>query len=168
MLISCRGAITVSGTIDAGGGGGQGGFALLGGRFPALGGGAGGYVLLQAKAIEITGRLFANGGGGGAGLGTDINAPVVNGADGLRSATMAAPGSAGTNGAGFGGKGGVATTSPTKGGKSTATPAEDASPGGGGGSVGFLQVYTPTGIQPMISTATASPALDQYDTLKSR
>jgi len=167
-LISCRGNIAISGTIDAGGGGGTGGRALLGGDLPAWGGGAGGYVVIQAKLIDATGRLFANGGGGGTGIGTDINMLGADGADGLRSATMYAPGANGINGGGNGGRGGVGMTLPTLGGKSTATPTSSASPGGGGGSVGFLQVFTPMGIEPDLSTATASPKLQHFSTLKTR
>lgn len=166
-LVSCKGSISISGVIDAGGGGGTGGRELFGADTPAWGGGAGGYVVLQAKRIEVTGQVFANGGGGGTGMAADL-LPGADGADGLRSATMPAPGSSGKNGGGNGGRGGVGIMQPTAGGKSTAIPTSDASPGGGGGSVGFLQTYTPDGIEPMLSGATASPRFRPNITLKTR
>jgi hypothetical protein len=153
MLVSCAGAITITGTIDAGGGGGSGGLSLFGGAVPAFGGGAGGYIVLQAKSIAVRGFVFANGGGGGTGTQADLTAGA-NGSDGLRSATDAAPGHPGINGGGRGGTGGVGTKLPTAGGKATMT---GGSAGGGGASVGFLQTYTPEGIEATLTPVAVSP-----------
>jgi len=69
-LIACRGTVSVSGLIDAGGGGGLGGRpgTFSGSFFAGAGGGSGGNVVLQGLSIRVTGQVFANGGGGGAGL----------------------------------------------------------------------------------------------------
>jgi hypothetical protein len=163
-LISCRGQVTVSGTINAGGGGGSGGQSAIGLCAPAFAGGAGGYVVLQGKYVAVTGGVFANGGGGGAGCRANL-AAGTNGLNGLASDTMAATGGTPENGEGMGGDGGVGTRSPTVGGRPTTTPA---TAGGGGGSVGFLQVYTPSDSEPMLSSAKASPSFQPNGTIKTR
>jgi hypothetical protein len=68
-LIACRGRISVTGTIDAGGGGGSGGKSgVFAGEFWAgAGAGSGGNVVFQGLSVSVTGQMFANGGGGGAG-----------------------------------------------------------------------------------------------------
>ncbi len=155
-LISCRGDVTVEGTIDAGGGGGRSGFVV---PFPgcavgATGGGSGGNVVIQALSINVTGGVFANGGGGGSGRPTDNNTGS-NGFDGTRDVLGASGGLPQGPGAGAGGIGGTGTAGPTDGKQST-DPA--ASGGGGGGSVGFLQTYTPEGVTPILTPAASSPS----------
>lgn len=163
-LIACRGAVSVTGTVRAGGGGGSGGPTAIGICGPGFGGGAGGYIVLQGKKVVVTGGVFANGGGGGAGCRANL-AFGTNGLDGLASDTMAAPGGTPENGEGHGGDGGVGSRPPTVGGKPTTNPG---TAGGGGGSVGFVQVYTPSGEEPMLSSATASPAFQPNGTIKTR
>jgi hypothetical protein len=152
-LITCRGTLTVDGLIDAGGGGGRGGF--VGGVVPHAGngGGSGGNVVLQGINVIVTGQLYANGGGGGSGKpGTAATGNA--GADGTRSLSPA-PGGVPVEQEGAGGDGGVGGRLPGSGKK----PGAAGSAGGGGGSAGFLQVYTPAGVTPMIIPAAVSPSL---------
>lgn len=157
-LISCRGRVQVAGTIDAGGGGGAGGRDLIGGAGISLlsggGGGAGGYVVLQGLAVTATGSFFANGGGGGGG--NTVNDAQGNpGADGTRSTTTGASGGAinGT-GSGAGGPGAVGTGAAGRG------LVGSSSPGGGGGSTGRFQTYTPLGVNPTLTPAAISPRFE--------
>lgn len=152
-LIACRGTVTVDGVITAGGGGAQSGQVLLGTLIGGGGGGAGGYVVIQGLGVEIRGGLYANGGGGGAGKPSNLSVGS-NGLDGTSSLTSAAGGT-GQSGAGSGGAGATGTTTPRPGARSTLS---GATPGGGGGSVGFLQTYTPAGIAPVLTPSEASPA----------
>lgn len=154
-LIACRGTVSVKGTIQAGGGGGGGGKSGLtaGAVFGGAGGGAGGNVVLQGLSITVTGRVFANGGGGGAGWLTGN--PTGNfGTDGLASATQSAPGGDSFAGTGAGGTGGIQGVAPGVG-LSPSVPG--ATPGGGGGSIGFFQTYTPSRITPTLTPSAASP-----------
>lgn len=154
-LISCRGTVSILGIVDANGGGGAGGHTDLAGTGvnAAAGGGTGGYVVLQGRAITITGELYANGGGGGGGFSTGGGTFGSVGADGQRSTATPADGGIGVNGAGAGGAGGIANIAPGVGKKSSTAGA-----GAGGGSVGFLQTYTPPGVQPLITPSAASPS----------
>ncbi|HSS01235.1 MAG TPA: hypothetical protein VLM79_29455, partial [Kofleriaceae bacterium] len=88
-LIACRGPLSVSGTIDAGGGGGQGGRpgVTAGQMWSGAGGGSGGYVALQGLSITVTGLLYSNGGGGGAGWVLQRTQTGQSGEDGTRSTT---------------------------------------------------------------------------------
>jgi hypothetical protein len=155
-LVSCRGTVSVSGLIDAGGGGGEGNFKDVLPDAPTRqsgGGGSGGTVVLQGMSIDATGQFYANGGGGG-GIKFSTCVPSCQfggrGADGLRSTGAAAGGS----GTGVGGRGGSGTTTPTNG-QAVSAGSEDGS--GGGGSAGFFVSYTPNGITPVISPLAASP-----------
>jgi hypothetical protein len=163
-LIACRGAVRVSGTISSGGGGGLNGFSLLGAPITGFGGGAGGYIVLQGILVEVAGGVFANGGGGGGGMQANTS-PGQAGHDGSLSATNAAQGGYPQNGEGRGGTGGVGSTLPGGGGARTVSPA---SPGGGGGGVGFLQIYTPAGVEPVTTSSTTSPAFQPNATIKTR
>jgi hypothetical protein len=149
-LVACRGTLSVGGTIDAGGGGGVGigQFSVIG----AAGGGSGGNVVLQGLQVSLTGQLYANGGGGGGG-----NASGVTGQKGQRSTSAASGGSSGmTDG---GGNGGAVAKAPTNG---------NATNGAGGGSVGFLQTYTPAGVTPTLTPTVVSPALQPNLTVPTR
>lgn len=150
-LVSCRGAVRIGGLIDAGGGGGHPSFLASGG----FGGGAGGYVVVQARDVAVSGQLFANGGGGGAGQ-EDVGVTGQPGQDGSLSATDGAHGGPRNSGGGAGGKGGFAETPPTAGETRVVSPG---TPGGGGGSVGFFQIYTPSGRPPSVDGAVCSPPL---------
>ncbi len=145
VLVSCRGTVTIDGTVDLGGGGGRGGFLdtntnlAVGGS----GGGAGGYLVIQAWQVLISGRVFANGGGGGAGY--TGSSSGENGGDGSQSAVAGGAGGTGTGQGGAGAAAGAGAASGTHAG------------GGGGGGMGFLQTYTPMNVTPTITPAESSP-----------
>lgn len=161
-LVACRGVVDISGTINAGGGGGTGGT----GTFLRMGhgGGAGGYIVLQGMNVLVTGEIFANGAGGGAGAQPGGTSGLA-GSDGSLSDTVRASGGAPQAGEGAGGTGGIEGATPSIGRKNTATGTY---PGGGGGSVGFLQTYTPDGIDPTLTPAHVSPAFRPNGTAQTR
>lgn len=163
-LIACRGSVSVKGAIAGGGGGGGGGKSGLtsGVTFGGAGGGAGGNVALQGLSITVTGQVFANGGGGGAGWLTG-NPTGDFGTDGLPSATTAAPGGTSFAGTGAGGAGGLQGIPP---GDGLPPSASGATPGGGGGSIGFFQTYTPSGILPTLTPSAASPTFSPNKEIK--
>ena len=165
MLISCRGTVKVSGVISLGGGGAHSGFL---GPFcwPGTGGGAGGNLLVEGMNVEITGSLYANGGGGGAGCAMNTQmASDEDGEDAQLSDTAAAAGGSPPAGAGAGGVGGIATSLPGDGRRDTVSTAN---PGGGGGSVGWLQAGTPAAITPKLTPAHTSPPLQPKVTVDLR
>jgi len=167
-MISCRDTVSILGMIDAGGGGGRGGAAFLFEVDTATGGGAGGNVVLQGMMVKVTGQVFANGGGGGAGCQQNSgNAPEAHpGADGTRSDAEPAQGGAPTNqGEGAGGAGGLGTSLPGLGKRPTAG---NAGAGAGGGSTGFFQAYMPASVTPMLMPAAASPAFQTNRTIPTR
>jgi hypothetical protein len=161
LLIACRGTVTVAstGTVDAGGGGGPGGgdhYTDVGtvAQGGAPGGGSGGFVVFEGVHVEISGKLYANGGGGGAGCSGD-NCRGLPGSDGLRS-TSGAPGGDPPGNTCGGGIGGSVSSTPGVGERTFATAS--AGSGGGGGSMGRFLVFTPNGQPPMLSPAQASPS----------
>ena len=162
MLISCAGAVRVTGQVVAGGGGGLGAVHLTG-PVGGAGGGAGGYIVVQGAAIEITGGVFANGGGGGAGAVAGPGSTTQYGANGNGSTSQASGGTP-QAGAGSGGLGG-ALTGPGPGGAPTIN---GDTPGGGGGSVGFIQTYTPAGVAPNIGSAHVSPGFQPNANIPTR
>lgn len=158
LLIACRGTVHITGTVDAGGGGGTGG----GDHYPgsstvaqggAPGGGSGGFVVLQGVHVEVSGMLYANGGGGGAGCSGD-NCRGLPGSDGLRS-TSGAPGGDPAGNVCGGGIGGSVSNTPGSG-EQTFSPTSAGS-GGGGGSMGRFLIFTPSNQPPTVSPAQASP-----------
>ncbi len=161
-LISCRGSVTVTGTIDAGGGGGGGGrdtdlssaTQLAGGA----GGGAGGYVVLQGITVDVSiGGVYVNGGAGGGGC--SLNGCVgTPGSDATPWGT--ASGGAAKDEGGTGGNGGTRQV-PTKG------LASYYSPGGGGAAAGRVQAFVPTTGTVHIS-AEMSPAFEPNRTIQTR
>src|SRR5690606_35455938 len=120
----------------------------------APGGGSGGYVVFQGVHVAITGKLYANGGGGGAGCSAD-NCRGLPGADGQRS-TSGAPGGDSPGNSCGGGVGGGASNAPGAGERTFA--AASAGAGGGGGSIGRFEVFTPSGNAPMLTPSQASPS----------
>lgn len=164
-LIACRGEVSVSGTLTSGGGGGVGGalfFSIPAGGF---GGGAGGYFVLQGISITVTGDVYANGGGGGAGM-QNNNAQGAFGKDGrVSSELVGAQGGTEANGSGRGGAGGCFNLGPQFGGHLTITGATS---GGGGGSMGFLQSYTPANVMPTLTPVNASPMFRPNGTVPTR
>jgi hypothetical protein len=160
-LISCRGKVTIEGIIDANGGGGTSGYTdPIGGTYSqARGGGSGGNVIIQGMAIDISGKMFANGGGGGGGGGT-LNAQ--DGSPGTRSTAGGGVGGAGDDGAqgGRGASGLAGATSGTKG---------SGGGGGGGGGTGWFLTYTPAGVTPNVAFIPApefSPPLEPNHTIQ--
>ncbi len=155
MLVSCRGTVSVSGTINVGGGGGSSGYLFA--CTPGYGGGAGGNVLIQGLDINITGALYANGGGGGAGCVPNTQQTgEQDGEDGPLSDTTPAKGGLAVTGAGSGGKGGIGTSLP---GDGRSAQVNVGHPGAGGGSVGWLQTLTPAGVTPTLTPSHVSPPL---------
>ncbi len=144
--LAARGAITVTGHINAGGGGGEGGDKQQGG---GGGGGSGGIISFHAPTVTFgpNAVIGANGGGGGAG-GTDDESGH-SGDDGPLAATSARGGDSGSDRAGGdGGALSAASGSPGTGGGNGG--------GGGGGSVGYVMVragsFNPGGVvSPSIS-----------------
>jgi hypothetical protein len=163
-LISCRGTVSVTGTIDANGGGGSGGALFFSTPTGGSAGGSGGNVVLQGANVSITGNLFANGGAGGAGKPTNA-AGGAAGQDGQRAVAPAARGGLPGMGNGAGGNGGAQALPPTTGKRLFDA---GAGAGGGGGSVGFLQTYTPQAVQPTLTPALASPDLRPNGTVSTR
>lgn len=155
LLIACRGNVSITGQIDANGGGGRGNHDIIGGagfqnsKAPS-GAGSGGYVVVQGLTVTISGGVFANGGGGGGGSNTDDGSgPIGN--KGLRTtgATTGGVGNLST-----GGNGGVLAGPGQNG---TGATAGGGFGGGGGGGVGVIHAYTPTGVIPVTTGATFSP-----------
>jgi hypothetical protein len=113
-------------------------------------------VVIQGLNVLITGELYANGGGGGAG-----GLPGYEGAEGTRS-VVGAPGGAGQIGTdGNGGIGGTALAP----GNGKAPSQTGRYPGAGGGSAGFLLVYTPEGVAPQLTPQGVSPPFETAGTL---
>jgi hypothetical protein len=127
-------SIAISSTINASGMGGEGAGASLGAG--GGGGGSGGMIVLDAPTVNISGSVFANGGGGGEG------ADVAGGHDGAdpTSASSAARGGNGGNiGGGGGGDGSVGTTLDGDPGGDSVFGTQGG--GAGGGGAGFIRIY---------------------------
>ena len=158
LLVSCRGNVVVSGTLDLGGGGANPGFdQIIGAQLSLIGGGGGGtggYGVIQGLGVQVTGSVFANGGGGGGGGASDTSGTV--GGDGPRSASSASGGNGAVVGGSSGGSGGIGGRQ--GGGPGVGNPpVSQGSPGGGGGAMGRFQSYTPTGVTPTLTPASSSP-----------
>ncbi len=164
-LIACRGTVTVSGVIDAGGGGATGGRDQIAGLqvsfVSAAGGGSGGQVLMQGLQVIVTNtaQTYANGGGGGGGTATN-DTTGGSGTDGLRSTSCAS--------------GGVGAAAPSGGsGACQGTAAQNGGGGngssnGGGGGLGYFWVYAPAGVTPTITPGSSSPTIDPRRTAMTR
>lgn len=151
----------MKGTLEACGGGGDGAYiSLL--PIPPHGGGAGGNIVIQGRTVSVTGQVFSNGGGGGGGwLNTAPGAPGEDGS--LSDVTPARGGS--IVGLGIGGQGGYTAQPPTNG---THPTVGSSAPGAGGGSVGFLQIYTPMGTTPTVTPSHVSPAFQPNGVVETR
>lgn len=154
--ITCRGTTSITGLIDAGGGGGHRGDTVsnFGG-----GGGSGGFVALQGLNVSVTGRIYSNGGCGGDGKATN---PAItrDGCDGIRSSAYT--GNTLSHDGGIGGRAGVATLAPERG-SGSATRA-----GGGGGSMGAIVAFVPSGVTPTLAATEASPPFDPSRSVQTR
>jgi len=139
-------SITISGKVNAGGGGGhKGGSPDIFGEHTGAGGGggSGGAVIMEAPQVTVDGVVAANG-GGGAGAGSVLAGPGGKGGDG--QATLSA--ASGGKGAvpivsGDGGKGSSQLTIDGGGGDSGLSGLYFS--GGGGGAAGRICVRTKTG-----------------------
>ncbi|MCW5804058.1 MAG: hypothetical protein KIT31_16920 [Deltaproteobacteria bacterium] len=178
MLVACRGKVTIGGTVDASGGGAApasvsskvvNGISSFVGS-PGFGGGSGGNIVIQGLQIDLHGRLFATGGGGGSGNENPFNMSAgTPGRDGgpdgggAGGSTVRSNGGGGT-GAGVGVTGAGALPSPGQ----AQTGGGSTTPGGGGGSVGFVQTYTPEGVTPTRAPTAQSPMLQPNLVVKTR
>ncbi len=167
MLVSCHGSVSVDGTLNAGGGGGGPGVIPTGLPLPFFprGGGAGGNIVIQGRNVAITGQVFANGGGGGEGWQPTQGVAGAQGGDGSMSDVAGASGGNALGGAGIGGNGGWKGL-PAGAGKRGSV--SGGGPGAGGGSVGFLQVYTPMGTDPVLTPSQVSPAFQPNGVVETR
>lgn len=129
--------VQIAGTINAYGGGGQGGVA----NFQAAGGGgggSGGIIAIDAARIEVktSAVLRAHGGGGGGGsAGSQTGGP---GDPATRTDGQSALGGGGMGGANNGSGGFGSSDSSKAGGKGGDTLAAGAGAGGGGGAAGAI------------------------------
>ena len=136
--LTALGSIMITGTIDAGGAGGDAGAQTVIDAGGGGGGGAGGGILLEAPSVVMLGSgiLAANGGGGGGGGGAfNTNTPAP-GANGGLSTTVPPQGGAGGEELNSGGSGGGAVSPglPDVGNDGTTNG------GGGGGGIGVIVV----------------------------
>jgi hypothetical protein len=146
-------SITITGKVNASGAGGGKGSAGTFSSGGGGGGGSGGLIGLEAPSVTVTspGTLFANGGGGASGNGSNANDAGASGADPSAAATAAA-GASGTNGGGAGGNGSVGATAASAGRNGSNQP--EAAGGGGGGGAGVIRVF---GVPPASVTGAISP-----------
>ena len=132
--------ITIDGTVNASGAGGDAGIAGGG----AGGGGSGGMIVLEAPTVNVPGKCFANGGGGGGGAsglvpgraGGESAAPASKPAGGMGGTTNGG----GFGGAGTGGNGGDGAYQPAGSLPGTTGGGNGAAQGAGGGAGGGLGV----------------------------
>ncbi len=134
--LTAQGQITIAGTLNAGGSGGDPGVMNDNGG-GAGGGGSGGMIGLEATMISIPdGAVIACNGGGG-GEGGDDN-PAGRGIDGTPTATRALGGSMNNDGGGNGGLGSGGAI--LIGGQAGNDNGDGGGGGGGGGAAGFITV----------------------------
>lgn len=148
VFIVAGNKITISGSVNASGGGASGSPANKGG---GGGAGAGGMIVMFAPAITALGAtIFANGGGGGAGSpGTNVG---DTGAAATDPTAIMAQGAGGTAGAGTGGAGSVSSSQP---GNGTGGSGGHGG-GGGGGSTGFIAANVTLAGGPTVSPLASS------------
>ncbi|MFN0247043.1 MAG: hypothetical protein ACKV2T_09045 [Kofleriaceae bacterium] len=152
LQLSARGRITIAGDVSVSGGGG--GDGLLGPPGGASdwggggGGGSGGTLLVEAPEVNIqsTAWLTANGGGGGADVGTRSSPASLDG-----TPAQGTPGLPGWDM--FGGNGCAGTIAATRG---VTDPARDGV--GGGGGCGAIRLLTASGELPAGNTSPVASA----------
>ena len=153
VQLYARTMITVgdNGSINAGGGGGRGGFACTApSNFLAgSGGGSGGAIFLQAPIVTNQGTIAANGGAGGSGGGNGGSG--VDGEDGRISVSSAQGGGQSGMLSGRGGNGGTGGQDPQNG----SNTSDRGNGGGGGGAVGWLVVFYKTTWNPGMTSPDA-------------
>ena len=131
-------SITVTGSINASGEGGQGGIHPSPGG--GGGGGAGGLIGLDSPMVTVIGNVYSNGGGGGEGCGNTSN----DGSTGNDPTVTGAPASGNTASGGAGAAGGVGAMA--NGGAGSNPDAGGSTGGGGGGAVGVIELDRATAI----------------------
>jgi hypothetical protein len=138
IQLTSKTMLSISGSIFAGGAGGFGG--PQDSRAGGSGGGSGGFIGLQAPIIEIddAALIVANGGGGGEG--TSSARTGVSGQDSRHTLAQASGGDGNTEFGTGGGKGGADTTLAGE----SVTDSLVSGAGGGGGSVGFVLLWSPS------------------------
>lgn len=132
VLLLAGTSITITGFVNASGGGGSAGKSGKGG---GGGGGSGGMIAMSSQAVNVSGQLVANGGGGGGG--GDGGQAGANGHDPI--ATMPAAAAGGGSGAG-GATAGAAGA--TQGNTAGNTPDSQSGAGGGGGGLGQIRILS--------------------------
>ncbi len=150
--------VTLSGVIDARGGGGGGGIGGVGfwGAGNGGGGGAGGAIRLEAPTVKISGRISANGGGGGGGASDAENGFAGAAGSVLGGAAPGAPnGGGGSDATDGGGKGGGAIVD------ASSQDTKGRAAGGGGGGGGRIWIVTTPGQAPYTGL---SPSIDSIAT----
>jgi len=177
LQISARGTITLRGSIDVGGGGGQRGHADGRTNYSAGGGGgSGGGVLIEAPSVvyEASARVQAIGGGGGAAGGADNSrgnpGDGVGGSDGQDGIDATDRAAAGTTTAPFfaanGGRSGGGSAAAGENG--VANTNRYSNGGGAGGGVGCVVVRTASGALPANAALSAPSALPALRPLRVR
>jgi hypothetical protein len=146
-------SVPVGGIVNANGGGGAERDGQPGSLDPAGGGGAGGGILLEAPVVSVEGGLFANGGAGG-GYCSD---PPQPGQEALEPALGSQCSSAAT---GDGGRGGAALDGATEGETIPSSSTVETVGGSGGGSAGYIRINTRSGTFVPAATALISPTAD--------
>lgn len=144
--LAARVSILVTGTINAGGAGGDGArdqHASGGG-----GGGSGGVISFDSPSVTLVAGAVAAANGGGGGGGVDDESSASPGSDGAVGAGNASGGSSGISQ--IGGAGGA--SNPLTG--APGTGGGNGGGGGGGGSTGYVMVHATTF---MATGATVSP-----------
>ena len=136
LQLTARLSITSTGTLTAGGQGGEG--APVNTECGGGGGGAGGYLGFEAPSLHLAGTIAANGGGGGASSRSVAGDP---GNDGAASTTPAAGGDGITGCSQPGGPG--SSVSPMTEGVPASTMKMPCGGGGGGGGAGWVVAYGP-------------------------
>jgi hypothetical protein len=146
LQLTAFGGIDITGTINAGGAGGEAGAQTTIDAGGGGGGGAGGGILLEAPTVFMLGSatVAANGGGGGGGGGDSLTDKPAAGSNGTPSTEVASGGSGGEP-LGNGGTGGGPT--PADFGSNGVTN------GGGGGGGGGVIVIRGTSITVMGRTS---------------
>jgi len=142
-------SVTVNGILNASGAGGNGGIRTDSG---AGGGGSGGLIVFDTGALTVssTGKVVANGGGGGEGSGDLANGSAGIDPNPSNPGTAAAGGSGGTNGGGNGGAGGASTTQTSAAGANGINGTDGGGAAGGGTGIVHSLDASPT-VQGVVS-----------------
>lgn len=147
LQITALGSLVITGTIDAGGAGGESGSADEVDPGSGAGGGAGGAVLLESPSVMLSsaGAVAANGGGGGAGGSDFVGRPGEHAHVSTNPAAGGTSNATGGPGGGAGGASAFVASAGTDGGHDAA---------GGGGGVGAIVIRS----RLSIVMGTTSPA----------